>query len=44
MNNSLLLMVSGLSSLVIMLVGRLSDKIDKFKSVYHCIVWLMIIW
>lgn len=39
----LLFMVSGISSLVIMpLVGRLSDKIDKFKLYTIASIWLMI--
>ncbi len=40
----LLFMVSGFSSLIIMpLVGKLSDKIDKFKLFVIASVWMMII-
>jgi len=39
----MLFMVSGLSSLVIMpLIGRLSDKIDKFKVFTIASVWMMV--
>ncbi|MXV50271.1 MFS transporter [Pedobacter sp. HMF7647] len=39
-----LFMISGISSLIIMpLVGRLSDKTDKFKIFAAATVWLMII-
>lgn len=40
---TMLLMVSGLSSLLIMpLIGKLSDKIDKFKIFVAASVWMMI--
>lgn len=39
-----LFMVSGISSLVIMpLIGRLSDKISKFKIFTFATIWLMIV-
>jgi len=39
----LLFMISGLSSLVIMpLIGKMSDKIDKFKIFVAASVWMMI--
>ncbi|MFT3823856.1 MAG: MFS transporter [Chitinophagaceae bacterium] len=39
----ILFMVSGVASLIVMpLVGRLSDKIDKFKLFVAASVWLMI--
>lgn len=40
---TMLLMVSGISSLVVMpFVGKLSDKIDKFKIFVAASVWMMI--
>jgi predicted MFS family arabinose efflux permease len=40
---TMLLMVSGLSSLLIMpVIGKLSDKIDKFKIFAAASVWMMI--
>lgn len=40
---TMLLMVSGLSSLLIMpIIGKLSDKIDKFKIFAVASVWMMI--
>lgn len=40
----MLFMISGLSSLLIMpLIGKLSDKIDKFKIFAFASVWMMII-
>ncbi|GGH23574.1 MFS transporter [Mucilaginibacter phyllosphaerae] len=41
---TMLLMVSGLSSLLIMpLVGKLSDKIDKFRIFAIASVWMMVV-
>jgi predicted MFS family arabinose efflux permease len=40
---TMLLMVSGISSLVVMpFIGKLSDKIDKFKIFVSASVWMMI--
>ena len=40
----LLFMVSGLSSLIIMpIIGRLSDRIDKFKIFAAAAIWMMVV-